>query len=44
MPTTTLTDAGVDYKKILIEDLKKDPRVSSVEDVGVNETTDKTGA
>ncbi|CAO1636385.1 unnamed protein product [Sympodiomycopsis kandeliae] len=35
-------EAGVDYKKILAEDLKKDPRVVSVEDVGVNESTDKT--
>lgn len=36
-------DAGVEYKNTLMEDLKKDPRVESVEDVGVNEKTDKTG-
>lgn len=37
------SEAGVDYKNTLIEDLKKDPRVTSVEDVGVNDKTDKTG-
>lgn len=30
-------EAGFDYKKVLIEDLKKDPRVASVTDVGVGE-------
>jgi hypothetical protein len=35
-------DAGVSYKKAIIKDLEKDPRVESVQDVGVPENTDKT--
>lgn len=29
-------DAGLEYKNTLVEDLRNDPRVSSVHDVGVN--------
>jgi hypothetical protein len=35
-------EAGVSYKKAIIKDLEKDPRVASVQDVGVPENTDKT--
>jgi ribose 5-phosphate isomerase B len=35
-------DAGVSYKKAIIADLEKDPRVSTITDVGVPETQDKT--
>lgn len=35
-------EAGVSYKKAIIKDLEKDPRVGSVQDVGVPENTDKT--
>jgi ribose 5-phosphate isomerase B len=35
-------DAGVSYKKAIIADLKADPRVSDITDVGVPETHDKT--
>ncbi|PWN90607.1 ribose 5-phosphate isomerase [Acaromyces ingoldii] len=35
-------DAAVDYKKVIIEDLKKDPRVELVDDFGAKDTSDKT--
>jgi ribose 5-phosphate isomerase B len=35
-------EAGVSYKNAIIADLKQDPRVSSVQDVGVPENSDKT--
>lgn len=35
-------EAGVSYKKAIMKDLEKDPRVASVQDVGVPENTDKT--
>ncbi|MBC7297990.1 MAG: ribose-5-phosphate isomerase [Demequina sp.] len=35
-------EAGFDYKKVLIEDLRKDPRVASVTDVGVGEPGSST--
>ncbi|KAF2684458.1 ribose 5-phosphate isomerase [Lentithecium fluviatile CBS 122367] len=35
-------EAGVSYKKAIIKDLEKDPRVGEVMDVGVPENTDKT--
>lgn len=35
-------DAGVSYKKAVIADLEKDPRVSTITDVGVPESHDKT--
>lgn len=35
-------DAAVDYKKVLIEDLKKDPRVEVVDDFGAKDISDKT--
>jgi ribose 5-phosphate isomerase B len=35
-------DAGVSYKNAIISDLKSSPLVSSVQDVGVPENTDKT--
>jgi ribose 5-phosphate isomerase B len=35
-------DAGVSYKKAIIADFEKDPRVSDITDVGVPETHDKT--
>jgi ribose 5-phosphate isomerase B len=35
-------EAGVSYKKAIIKDLDKNPRVESVQDVGVPENTDKT--
>ncbi|PSN69220.1 ribose 5-phosphate isomerase [Corynespora cassiicola Philippines] len=35
-------DAGVSYKKAIIKDLESDPRVASVTDVGVPESSDKT--
>jgi len=35
-------DAGVSYKKAISADLSADPRVTSVTDVGVAETADKT--
>lgn len=30
-------EAGFDYKQVLLEDLRKDPRVASVTDIGVGE-------
>src|ERR1700743_1690223 len=35
-------DAGVSYKKAIIADLEKDPRVKSVTDVGVPDKSDST--
>jgi ribose 5-phosphate isomerase B len=35
-------EAGVSYKKAIIKDFEADPRVESVTDVGVPETSDKT--
>lgn len=35
-------EAGVSYKKRIYNDLKLDPRVTNVTDVGVPETSDKT--
>jgi ribose 5-phosphate isomerase B len=35
-------EAGVSYKQAIMKDLEKDPRVESVQDVGVPENTDKT--
>lgn len=35
-------DAGISYKTAIIADLESDPRVSSVTDVGVPSSTDKT--
>ena len=35
-------EAGVSYKKAIIADLEKDSRVSTITDVGVPETSDKT--
>ncbi|KAF2019357.1 ribose 5-phosphate isomerase [Aaosphaeria arxii CBS 175.79] len=35
-------EAGVSYKKAIIQDLEKDSRVESVTDVGVPESADKT--
>lgn len=35
-------EAGVDYKNTIAADLKKDPRVESVTDVGVPDNSDKT--
>ncbi|KAF2662663.1 hypothetical protein K491DRAFT_700398 [Lophiostoma macrostomum CBS 122681] len=35
-------EAGVSYKKAIIKDFEADPRIESVTDVGVPETSDKT--
>lgn len=35
-------EAGVQYKETIKADLKKDPRVTEVIDVGVGESSDKT--
>lgn len=35
-------DAGVSYKKAIIADLEKDPRVKSITDVGVADKSDST--